>query len=212
MHLEATPFMKNEIPNDTSSNKVYRASGHYTPSLQLSKEVQTLYVRGFVFDTVLRLGEHFTRILEPSTISMWHTWAALELGNMYLTGESTHEAFLHTIVADVGIKEKRCKRHFAASWPLHNVNNAKDSFAENSCLNFALNSRGFFRSLKGYMGLARYDVMEGDLICILHGGQVPFIVRRDRECYVFKGECYIHGLMDGEGMMYPVIWQDFGLR
>jgi len=29
---------------------------------------------------------------------------------------------------------------------------------------------------------------------------------------LFEGECYIHGLMDGEGMSYPRVWQDFAFR
>ncbi|OCK98437.1 uncharacterized protein K441DRAFT_450918, partial [Cenococcum geophilum 1.58] len=59
-------------------------------------------------------------------------------------------------------------------------------------------SRGFFLSKQGYIGLARYDVREGDKICILHGGQVPFILRQEGRYHVFKGECYIYGLMNGE--------------
>lgn len=62
------------------------------------------------------------------------------------------------------------------------------------------------------MGVARYDVTEGDRTCLLYGGQVPFILRREGRYHLFKGECYVHGLMDGEGMRYPKVWQDFGLR
>ena len=75
-----------------------------------------------------------------------------------------------------------------------------------------LNSRGFFLSKQGYIGLARYDVREGDQIYILHGGQVPFILRQEGRYHVIKGECYIHDLRDGESMRYPRVWQDFALR
>ena len=60
--------------------------------------------------------------------------------------------------------------------------------------------------------MARYDVTEGDRTCLLHGGQVPFILQREGRYHLFKGECYVHGLMDGEGMRYPKVWQDFALR
>lgn len=62
------------------------------------------------------------------------------------------------------------------------------------------------------MGLAWYDVTGGDGICILHGRQVPFILRQEGEYHLLKGECYVHSLMDGEGMRYPKVWQDLALR
>ena len=39
---------------------------------------------------------------------------------------------------------------------------------------------------------------EGDLICLLAGGEVPFILRSKGESlYQFIGESYVHGIMDG---------------
>jgi hypothetical protein len=61
MDLEATPFMKNEVQNDIFSNKVYKASGH------LHEDLQTLFVRGSTFYTVLRLGEKFACPFTSST-------------------------------------------------------------------------------------------------------------------------------------------------
>ena len=59
MDLEATPFMKNEIQNDIFSNKVYKASGHDPTAVHLHEGLQTLFVRGSTFYTVLKLGETF---------------------------------------------------------------------------------------------------------------------------------------------------------
>ena len=43
----------------------------------------------------------------------------------------------------------------------------------------------------------------GDLVCILYGCSVPVILRQigDGEQYIFMGECYVHGMMDGEAIM-----------
>jgi hypothetical protein len=56
-----------------------------------------------------------------------------------------------------------------------------------------------------YLGLASQSVKEGDLICIVFGCSVPVVLRpffvRDESYaryYEFNGECYIHGMMDGE--------------
>jgi Heterokaryon incompatibility protein (HET) len=212
LELEATPFMKNEIPNEIFSNKVYKASDNYSPSVQLAEDLRTLFVRGSAFDSVSNLGEAFTCPFSSSIIRLWHSWTETELGSTYHKKETTHEAFLHTLVADIGTVKRRCVRGFAAPWPIQNKQDTEDSFISSSLIKLALNSRGFFLSKQGYMGVARYDVTEGDRICILHGGQVPFILRQEGRYHLFKGECYVHGLMDGEGMKYPKVWQDFALR
>lgn len=50
-------------------------------------------------------------------------------------------------------------------------------------LNFerAALGRRFFVSKKGFLGLAPGKARLGDLICILFGGQTPFILRKDQE-------------------------------
>jgi hypothetical protein len=47
---------------------------------------------------------------------------------------------------------------------------------------------------------------EGDLVCVLYGVGVPLVTRamKEREDrrqeYELVGECYIHGIMDGEAI------------
>jgi hypothetical protein len=212
MNLEATPFMKYEIQNDICSSKVYKASGYYPPSVQLSENLQNLFVRGFTFDVISKLAEDISHLFKPSTAQLWHSWAEQELGSTYITTETTHEAFLRTLVADVRPKKGRCVRGFAALWPIPQTSETEDSFISNSMIRQAVHSRRLFLSAQGYMGLARYDAIEGDKICILHGGQIPFILRQEGQFHRFKGECYIHGVMDGEGMRYPRVWENFALH
>jgi hypothetical protein len=51
------------------------------------------------------------------------------------------------------------------------------------------------------MGLAPINACEGDLICLLLSGKVPFLLRPNGDEYELVGECYVHGLMDGEGLI-----------
>jgi hypothetical protein len=53
----------------------------------------------------------------------------------------------------------------------------------------------------GYLGCVPNGSRIGDKICLLFGSTVPFILRECGEGY-FKlvGECYIHGIMDGEAI------------
>lgn len=53
----------------------------------------------------------------------------------------------------------------------------------------------------GKIGLAPAAAMLGDKICPLLGGQVLYVLReRGEGKWEFVGECYVHGLMDGEAL------------
>jgi hypothetical protein len=41
-------------------------------------------------------------------------------------------------------------------------------------------------------------IQAGDIVCVLLGGSVPYIVRPKDDSYILIGEAYVHGIMDGE--------------
>ena len=70
-------------------------------------------------------------------------------------------------------------------------------------------------------GLAPSKAQEEDLVCILNGCSVPVILRKtglrsdqnsSDHYYEFIGECYVHGMMDGEAMQQNIVEQIFELR
>jgi hypothetical protein len=63
-----------------------------------------------------------------------------------------------------------------------------------------IRGRKFCHTEKGYFGQVPRDTAPGDLVCIFSGGGVPFIVRKQNETYQIIGECYIHGIMNGEAL------------
>jgi hypothetical protein len=55
----------------------------------------------------------------------------------------------------------------------------------------------------GYLGLVPLAAELGDVVCIVHGSCVPFILRRCKDvkgAFRLVGKCYIHGIMEGEAM------------
>jgi len=80
--------------------------------------------------------------------------------------------------------------------------------------------RRLFITLNGYIGLGSDSVREGDVVCVLSGADLPFVLRRIRvdnagadesihlasdqispaDHYVLVGECYMEGLMNGEAV------------
>lgn len=54
---------------------------------------------------------------------------------------------------------------------------------------------------KGYIGLAPMASKRRDIICVLFGCSTPVVLRPLEEGgYRFMGECYVHGIMEGEAM------------
>ncbi|OTB05566.1 hypothetical protein M426DRAFT_319828 [Hypoxylon sp. CI-4A] len=67
--------------------------------------------------------------------------------------------------------------------------------------NGASKNRRFARTRKGYYVLGPAVMEEGDIVCVLFGGKMPFCLRPvGEQRYLLVGECYVHGLMEGEAM------------
>ena len=64
-------------------------------------------------------------------------------------------------------------------------------------------NRQFCVTKRGYIGWVPNASEKGDRICLLTGGQVPYVVRphkKKKGDWTFLGEAYVHGLMKGEAM------------
>jgi hypothetical protein len=65
---------------------------------------------------------------------------------------------------------------------------------------------GIFQAADGTLGIGPTAIISGDIICVLQGGSVPYVIRRaassgnDSGCYWFVGECYMDGYMFGEAL------------
>lgn len=60
---------------------------------------------------------------------------------------------------------------------------------------------------RGYMGMVPPRCEPTDVVCIILGAETPYIIRRSGDndtSYELVGECYMHGMMDGEMMVEPV--------
>ncbi|KAI1427970.1 heterokaryon incompatibility protein-domain-containing protein [Xylaria sp. FL1777] len=71
-------------------------------------------------------------------------------------------------------------------------------------------SECYFISSNGHVGLCPWPAKEGDIIALLHGATVPYLLRpaarevqatgEDDKEYELVGECFVEGVMDGELM------------
>ena len=56
----------------------------------------------------------------------------------------------------------------------------------------------FFTTENGRFGFGQQGAMSGDLICLLCGGRVAYILRKEKDYHILVGCAYVHGVMDGE--------------
>jgi hypothetical protein len=79
----------------------------------------------------------------------------------------------------------------------------------------SLYDRAFFITTEGYIGIGPPTLRVGDNVFLVQGSNVPFVLRNKNEglmregaqdtevrpcVYSFIGDCYVHGLMEGEMM------------
>ncbi|GAB1317475.1 Heterokaryon incompatibility protein [Madurella fahalii] len=57
---------------------------------------------------------------------------------------------------------------------------------------------------RGYIGLAPWNAVIGDVVAVLHGGRTPFLLRPRPVpgTYLLVGECFVYGIMSGEALAW----------
>jgi hypothetical protein len=63
---------------------------------------------------------------------------------------------------------------------------------------FYSNQRRLFFTSKYFVGMGPAAMAKGDIVCVLYGGRVPYILRLREDHYELIGKCYLHGFMQGE--------------
>ena len=72
---------------------------------------------------------------------------------------------------------------------------------QREALSWAMNAIAWRRLVgteNGRMGLAAAAAQQGDKIAVLMGCGMPILLRRERDGWIVVGECYLHGIMEGE--------------
>lgn len=174
----------------------------------------TLSVKGFRVDTITQLGPRASEGI------IFYEW--LELGGCELSenGDKIPEKFWRTLVGDRG---PHCSN--APSWyhramlyclshrtsDINTKNLIAEYEAESSLVVDFLRrvqaviwNRKFLTCAKGdWVGLAPMAAQTGDVVTVLYGCSVPVLLRPVKEMgslvyWNVVGECYVHGIMDGE--------------
>ena len=209
----------------------FRAAGHTPFSGRWTEGSQLLPVDGFCRDNVDTVSdtalEH--RAKNMDTILQW-----LQLADPLIRkGKLSIDAFWRTLIGDPGKHiypaPEQYGTHFEsylahasarkAGYPGllvsdkdHNVSRDADSLLHQASLGYVASHRKFFTTNKCAIGLGPQSMRAGDIVCILSGGRVPFILRAEGSEFRLVGEAYVHGLMEGQAVKNGVEMQEFVLR
>ena len=89
------------------------------------------------------------------------------------------------------------------------VSEKANPLLQQAALGYVAPYRKFFTTKKGTIGLGPRSMRPGDLVCILSGGRVPFIVRAEGSYFRLVGESYVYGLMEGQAVKDGIKFQEF---
>jgi Heterokaryon incompatibility protein (HET) len=192
--------------------KAYNAS--FTLPVDASISNYQLDIKGVLVDVIVDLFDYYTMTWDQRR-GKCNAWSA-KLNKKYPTNETFDVALARVQVADVQYNDfsYAISRNNSVSNPLLGKPRAEltpDEFKAQSQMRTALTRATAFRGVcltkQGYLGLVPRSARKGDRICVLLGGQVLYVLRAkdgaeqgNKNEYI--GECYVHGLMDGEVMSW----------
>ncbi|PMD28696.1 HET-domain-containing protein [Hyaloscypha hepaticicola] len=177
-------------------------------------EQKALQVNGLVVDSIKSLSSpSFVRdnSRRETYAILKSSWLPSNSSSLYNPPhpETNEEAFLTTITADTidASNDIIPIRPHSFDWNAIGIerltldNQELSIYASDiiEAMRKATYGRRFMWTEAGKMGLAPAAARVGDRICIFFGGQLLYVLReREGIKWEFVGECYVHGLMDGE--------------
>ena len=206
----------------------YRAAGASEVSVRWTVGSSVLAVDGLQYDEVEEVSSNSfgnTQMHKEIVLEWLHV--AEPLIRKGITGI---DAFWRTLLGDCDRDAcpapKKWANHFArylmlissedvsTYWATGRVGDTKSGTASvfQASLEYVAWRRRFFTTRKGHLGLGPRSMKPGDHVCILSGGRVPFLLRKDGIHHRFVGESYIHGLMKGEAWDQEVDRKEFLLH
>ncbi|KAF2191691.1 HET-domain-containing protein [Zopfia rhizophila CBS 207.26] len=200
-------------------------------TIQFEDDCRTLVLRGRSFDVVSQCGRIFPlvddivlagRPTEP-ILSHWKKMVMDTPLEPYHSRIAREDAFWRTVLTDRQIEGLHFKEN--AGWnpaqrlpsrakytPPKNAEEERELLQAMENRGLCLNGRRFCITRKGHFCLLPPTASEGDLICVLLGGEVPYVLRcidnQGQNFYTMVGECYVHGIMDGEVVTGALEGQD----
>ena len=209
------PSWQHRYPRSILSNRINAEDGSKRPAYnpcgraQFSAELypirmkdNVLMMHGFLIDRISSVSNPCVAVYVRDGIEIVNSWIPKGPTTLYPTGEPMLDAFLKTVVADMSDSEDNPQRGGKAHWDSKRGYFVAVDLREGAHVFRHARMRRLAYSMNGYMALVSHQAMEGDLLYALFGGSVLYVLRPKGDQFILVGECYVHGLMDGEVMQF----------
>lgn len=205
--------------NDFTSPRAYNAGGNGAGLTTI--DGHWLRVHGFVLDSIEKVYAACYHSLATGGLDIERQWRPENEMELYPLGGTIVEAFNHTLLADIGrpvMTSDALQRGMKVDWAVVDQDPACLTPEQKQRRSWMLIDikrttfgRRLIRTRAGLIGLGPGLAEVGDLICMLSGGHVLYVLRKKDRCslYEFVGECYVHGMMDGEALNSLVTQREF---
>lgn len=182
--------------------KLYQADRKL--ALQARFDDKTLCLEGYEFDHICKVSwPRSTFPTDQSENAQWQSWieTAQVDRTSYVGGGTKFEAFSKLLRTDID--------QIWGDWSAERGSTidgfediSENVFAKGDAIVDAMTSvRRLIVTQKTYIGLAPEYAEINDRICIIPGCQMPLVLRPVGARWLFVGQAYVHGIMDGEGIV-----------
>ncbi|TGO33079.1 hypothetical protein BHYA_0268g00060 [Botrytis hyacinthi] len=149
---------------------------------------------------------------ETSILNIRQARGSIKHQESYVAGGTLTEAYCRTLLMNKILSESDTLERFyddhVPVWDedmcrptpteFKRISMLRESRVFDKYLKEATKNRSLFVTSKGYIGLGHQQVENGDKLCILYGSPVPYILRQHGDYWTVVGQCYAHGIMNGE--------------
>ncbi|GAB1318118.1 hypothetical protein MFIFM68171_08328 [Madurella fahalii] len=206
----------------------YSAGGGTVQQCHYDQENDVLSVTGVFVDTISAVGSNHSLLVDATGdlvhLKQYISDSDILMEDLskYPTGEDLREVQWRTLIANATENEANppkaigdaflALREFAwkkAELQKHRLDDVRGYIREvrdksrpiELGIMRAMDGRTFARTADGYVGLVPFAAQPGDVVAVFSGSRVPILVRQHPSrsgLHLVIGECYLHGIMQGE--------------
>ncbi|KAM0798112.1 heterokaryon incompatibility protein-domain-containing protein [Usnea florida] len=221
--MEMPSWVPNWADKDTAKHfgDLARASGHSEAVARYQGD-GVLSAAGVIFATVSGVQKMIFQHTYKGIINLIQRLNLQKTEHLsYVAGGSLIDAVCRTLIQNIFCNEYHPPKTYYARFeesrdfvlalsldknPKFNSDASIDSKKFLESVRTYCSKRSFIITEEGYIGIAPRATKPGDRVCVLLGCRTPLLLRKTSGLQSqVVGECYIHGVMDGEAFLGPLL-------
>ncbi|KAF2165959.1 hypothetical protein M409DRAFT_55320 [Zasmidium cellare ATCC 36951] len=189
-------FLAGEVWEDGARIRLFNADGDRPMEVEFEDNGRCLVARGFQCDTITNISSPRIRPRSHETTDHerdWRSWHHFAISN-----SASLETLTKLLTANISQRYRDMSADLGGHIPNFTHETSNVFALDHLQVNSVTYGRTLFLTENGRLGIGPMETEAGDVGCVLFGKQTPVIMRRKGDCWTFKGEAYIEGIMEGQ--------------